>query len=136
MAERNSASTSGTPNKFSCVRKVHTSVSFFVVPGFRVSPERGGFGSRHGAGGHGLRRIVPGLTTLVGYHGCGVLSSERCKGPNLVAQASSRQCSRQDGGAPNRTARGGATPKLEQPWANRPLTSSAVIDGLGRRLPY
>jgi len=29
-----------------------------------------------GQGGHSLRRIVPGLTTSLGYHGSGVLSSE------------------------------------------------------------
>ena len=39
-------------------------------------PEQPGFGSRLGAGGRGLRRIVPGLTTILGYHLSTVLSSE------------------------------------------------------------
>jgi hypothetical protein len=48
----------------------------FAVPGFPLWPEGPGFGSRLGAGGHGLRRIVPGLTTILGYHLSAVSSSE------------------------------------------------------------
>jgi hypothetical protein len=83
-----------------------------------------------------LRRIVPGLTTILGYHLWVVLSSEDGYGANLGGNAGFQpavvppRC-----GAPNRTVQGGARPKLGQPWANRPPTSSAVIDGLGKGLP-
>ena len=62
---------------------------FFIFCSSRLPPLAGGpgFGSRLGAGGHGLRRIVPGLNTLVGYHGSGVLSSENGYGPNLGVNA-------------------------------------------------
>ena len=66
-------------------------------------------------GGHGLRRIVPDLTTSVGYHGSGDLSSEDCYGANLGGNAGFQpavvppRC-----GARNRTVRGGARPKLAQ----------------------
>jgi hypothetical protein len=52
--------------------------SFFAVPRFPLWQEQGGFGSRIGAAGHRLRRIVPDLTTMLGYHHLAVLSSECC----------------------------------------------------------
>jgi hypothetical protein len=58
--------------------------SLFVVPGFPVWPERPGFGSRLGAGVRGLRRIIPDLTTLVGYHLSALLSSEKGGNPQRL----------------------------------------------------
>ena len=56
--------------------------SFFAVPAFPPGRSGPGLVRASGAGGHGWRRIVPGLTTILGYHLSAVLSSENGYVPN------------------------------------------------------
>ena len=76
---------------------------FFIFCGSRLSPLAGArrfWFAPGGRGGRGWRRIVPDLTTKVGYHVSALLSSENCNsengnsengcGPNLGGNAGSQ----------------------------------------------
>ena len=67
---------------------------FFIFRSSPLSPLAGAgrfWLAPRGQGGDGVRRNVSGLTTLVGYHGSGVLSSEDGYGPHLGGQAGLQQ---------------------------------------------